>query len=266
MVPGKSLLTAIGVDKMSRLQASDVISGVKLWLSLSGTCAWNISTESVNTSMFSQNFHYKSTSDRYMYNIVWSSTATMASIRRVTPLDLLKLNLCNLDPLTENYDMNFYMTYLMKWPSLFMCIEEHGHIVGYIMGKVESSPTHMMRSPHALPWHGHITVLTVAPQYRRQGYARLLTEALEKQCDQKEGWFIDLYVRASNSLAIGMYRKMGYSVYRRVVDYYNDDPTGQSKTGSEDAFDMRKPLSRDKKRKHIRENGEDHRVSAEDVF
>jgi len=59
---------------------------------------------------------------------------------------------------------------------------------------------------------------------------------------------------------------MGYSVYRRVVEYYSDDPTGKNKGGSEDAFDMRKPLDRDKMRKHVRENGEECRVSADDVF
>jgi len=55
----------------------------------------------------------------------------MATVRRVRPGDLFKLNLCNLDTYTENYDLNFYLTYLMKWPSLFQCIEEHGKIVGY---------------------------------------------------------------------------------------------------------------------------------------
>ena len=56
-----------------------------------------------------------------------------------------------------------------------------------------------------------------------------------------------------------------YSIYRRVVGYYNDDPTGRSTEG-EDAFDMRKPLSRDKSRKYIRENGEDFKVNPEDVW
>lgn len=64
-------------------------------------------------------------------------------------------------------------------------------------------------------------------------------------------------MRASNEIAKELYRKMGYSVYRRVVDYYND---------GEDAFDMRKPLSRDEKRETVREGGEEHRVSAEDVW
>lgn len=42
-----------------------------------------------------------------------------------------------------------------------------------------------------------------------------------------------------------------YSVFRRVVSYYADGA---------DAFDMRKPLKRDKNKKHIREKGEDHEV------
>ena len=55
-----------------------------------------------------------------------------------------------------------------------------------------------------------------------------------------------------------------YSIYRRVLEYYNDDPTG--KKAGEDAFDMRKSLSRDKKKQHIRENGENHHVSPEDIY
>ena len=47
-------------------------------------------------------------------------------------------------------------------------------------------------------------------------------------------------VRKSNALAIGMYTKMGYTIYRQVIGYYS---------GEEDAYDMRKPLSRDVDRK-----------------
>lgn len=56
-----------------------------------------------------------------------------------------------------------------------------------------------------------------------------------------------------------------YSVFRRVVNYYSDDPSGMSDTG-EDAFDMRKPCSRDKKLEHVRENGENFPVGPEDVM
>jgi N-terminal acetyltransferase B complex catalytic subunit len=68
---------------------------------------------------------------------------------------------------------------------------------------------------------------------------------------------VDLFVRASNEIAKELYRKMGYSVYRVVQDYYND---------GEDALDMRKPCSRDVGEKHIRKNGEDFKVRPEDVW
>jgi len=67
----------------------------------------------------------------------------MPVIRRVKPADLFHLNLCNLDPYTENYDISFYLSYLMKWPSLFFCLEENSQIVGYIIGKVEASPGYL---------------------------------------------------------------------------------------------------------------------------
>ncbi|RMZ81190.1 hypothetical protein DV737_g2673, partial [Chaetothyriales sp. CBS 132003] len=190
----------------------------------------------------------------------------MPIIRRVQPSDLYRLNLCNLDPYTENYDLSFYMTYLMKWPSLFQCIEEHGNIVGYIIGKVESSPPQLQASPHYLPWHGHITALTIAPDYRRLGYGKLLTEALETACNQQNAWFVDLFVRESNKGAIKMYESMGYSTFRIVVDYYQDNLVDPNSSTGERALDMRKSLDRDKNKTHVRDNGKDFKVFPEDVF
>lgn len=48
-----------------------------------------------------------------------------------------------------------------------------------------------------------------------------------------------------------------YSVYRRIIDYYN---------GGSDAYDMRKPLKRDKNRKTVRANGENIRVDPSEVW
>lgn len=56
------------------------------------------------------------------------------------------------------------------------------------------------------------------------------------------GYFVDLFVRQSNKVAIGMYEKFGYSIYRRVLGYYS---------GEEDAYDMRKALPRDTAKKSI---------------
>jgi N-terminal acetyltransferase B complex catalytic subunit len=205
------------------------------------------------------------------------------------PNDLLRISSTNLDHLTETYNIGFYMEYLTKWPELCQVIEGiDGNIEGYstlqpykyntwkeqsliketVLGKLESSPypapitpyspaTTGRKYPNYLPWHGHITALTVAPSARRLGHASALSSALERSSDAANAWFVDLFVRASNEIAKELYRKMGYSVYRRVKDYYND---------GEDAFDMRKPLSRDKERGTVREDGENVAVTAEDVW
>ena len=77
------------------------------------------------------------------------------------------------------------------------------------MGKVEEDPAYLSFSEHYLPWHGHVTALTVAPQYRRMGIARLLTAAFEQACENLNAWFVDLFVRVSNGTAINMYKGMG---------------------------------------------------------
>jgi ribosomal protein S18 acetylase RimI-like enzyme len=174
--------------------------------------------------------------------------------------------------------------------------------MGYIMGKAEGMGEN---------WHGHVTALTVAPEFRRIGLAQVfccscaplhvcfrffcacmhvarpdenvqhLMNELEDISEKKHnGYFVDLFVRRSNILAINMYNKFGYSgqtlvhaeyprstamlrlqarewllttlsillrvlcrlVYRRVIGYYS---------GEEDAYDMRKALPRDVDKKSI---------------
>ena len=93
-----------------------------------------------------------------------------------------------------------------------------------VIGKAEGSPQ---------DWHGHVTAITVAPEYRRLGLARKMMALLERVSDDVlHGWFVDLFVRVSNKTAIQMYEKLGYSVYRRIKAYYE----GKDGTSDEDAF------------------------------
>ncbi len=56
----------------------------------------------------------------------------MANFRRFRPDDLNKLSKCNLDPLTETYELYFYLQYHAKWPSLFQVVEDaESNIIGY---------------------------------------------------------------------------------------------------------------------------------------
>ncbi|KAG3177294.1 hypothetical protein PC129_g25524 [Phytophthora cactorum] len=56
----------------------------------------------------------------------------MATFRRFRPDDVNKFSKCNLDPLTETYELSFYLQYHAKWPSLFqVCEDIDGNIMGY---------------------------------------------------------------------------------------------------------------------------------------
>lgn len=133
------------------------------------------------------------------------------------------------------------------------------------MGKLESSPSSYQWSEHYLPWHAHITCITVCPEARRLGIGKLLTEQLEDVANAHDALFVDLFVRATNARAITFYKNMGYSIFRVVKDYYGDHSTDPSKD-SEDAYDMRKSMDADVKREHVREDGEKFEVDPMDVW
>lgn len=170
----------------------------------------------------------------------------MSTQRRFSCFDLLRFNNVNLDPLTETYNMSFYLQYLAKWPQYcFNTDAAHGRPMGYILGKAEGPGEN---------WHGHVTAVTVPPEYRRLGVSTRLMSVLERVSEWDSAYFVDLFVRESNKVAIGFYERLGYSIYRRVVGYYS---------GVEDAFDMRKPCSRDVEGKSVIPL--DHPVYPEDI-
>lgn len=56
----------------------------------------------------------------------------MTTFRQFRPEDLDRFSKCNLDPLTETYDLSFYLQYNARWPSLFQVAEDlDGNIIGY---------------------------------------------------------------------------------------------------------------------------------------
>lgn len=97
------------------------------------------------------------------------------------------------------------------------------------MGKAEGRDTN---------WHGHITAVSVAPEFRRMKLAATFMENLEN-ISERWGWriafsknhfiyrlkcyFVDLFVRVSNTTAFKIYSNFGYVVYRRILDYYSGD-------------------------------------------
>eukprot|EP00056_Hartaetosiga_gracilis_P016478 m.5119 g.5119 ORF g.5119 m.5119 type:complete len:177 (+) comp4134_c0_seq1:46-576(+) len=161
----------------------------------------------------------------------------MTTLRPFSCEDLWKFNKVNMDPLTETYNLGFYFQYMSQWPEYFTVAESPcGDMMGYIMGKVEGRDS---------DWHGHVTALTVAPEYRRLGLANQMMADLEDISENRhEGYFVDLFVRKSNDVAVKLYEKLGYRTYRTVIEYYSGE-------NAEDAYDMRKSLKMDPDRKKM---------------
>jgi N-terminal acetyltransferase B complex catalytic subunit len=159
----------------------------------------------------------------------------MTTTREFICDDLFRFNNVNLDKFTETYNIGFYLQYLIMWPDYnYVIYSPDGRMMGYILGKAEGQGE---------KWHGHVTAVTVAPEFRRLGIARKLMNLLELVSEKVyNGYFVDLFVRISNSLAIQMYKNFGYSIYRQVIGYYS---------GEEDAYDMRKALPRDVEKKSV---------------
>ena len=56
--------------------------------------------------------------------------------------------------------MPFYLQYLAKWPDLCFTAEgPGGRPMGYVLGKAESFASEQNS------WHGHVTAVTVPPEY-----------------------------------------------------------------------------------------------------
>jgi N-terminal acetyltransferase B complex catalytic subunit len=170
----------------------------------------------------------------------------MSTTRRFRPSDLFRFNQVNLDKLTETYNMHFYFSYMGQWPEFQHCVTTpSGAVSAYLIGKAEGDGRN---------WHGHVSAVTVGPAFRRLGLARNLMRVCEALSEATyDCFFVDLFVRRSNTVAIDMYKGFGYVVYRTIRGYYSD---------GEDAYDMRRALRRDVRKESVVPIGV---VGAEDV-
>ena len=65
----------------------------------------------------------------------------MTSLRPFHAMDVFQFNSTNLDPLTETYELNFYFSYLARWPHLFNLAEgRDGTIDAYSMNLTSLFP------------------------------------------------------------------------------------------------------------------------------
>ena len=70
--------------------------------------------------------------------------------------------------------------YMSKWTDMFFAEEApNGDVVVIGVGKVEGDTL-----PEKKDWRGHVSVLTIAPEYRRVGYSLRVMKYMEDVSEQ----------------------------------------------------------------------------------
>lgn len=123
----------------------------------------------------------------------------MSRLRPFKCTDLFNFNRVNLDHFTETYSTAYYLNYLATWPDLCFvsthasCSESTSdgaalgggggdtQIMGYLFGKAEGvDGAGSGGGSKEKERHGHVTAVTVGPEFRRLGLARELMGLLEE--------------------------------------------------------------------------------------
>ncbi|MHA1780122.1 MAG: ribosomal protein S18-alanine N-acetyltransferase [Candidatus Thorarchaeota archaeon] len=152
------------------------------------------------------------------------------SIRHFDQDDLKAVMSINQTCLPENYPDSFFMGLYQHAPRTFLVAEIDGNIVGYIMCRIERGVSSFGRLPVK---KGHVVSIAVRPEYRHQGIGTaLVTRGLEGMIEYGASEAF-LEVRKTNTNAISVYERLGFTVKRVLRGYYRD---------GEDAYLMVKTL------------------------
>ena len=136
---------------------------------------------------------------------------TSAHVSQIAELE----KLCFSDPWSEKS----IETELTCRLSLWLVALEEDKVVGYVGSQTVIDETDMMN-------------IAVHPDYRRQGIAEKLIDALISALKEKGSRGLMLEVRASNESAIALYQKLGFIQVGRRPNYYRNP--------KEDALILRK--------------------------
>lgn len=75
---------------------------------------------------------------------------------------------------------------------------------------------------HEVAGEAYISNIAVSAPYRKNGIASSLMDKAERNAKERECEFISLEVRKSNSAAISLYKKRGYTVRGERKDFYSE--------------------------------------------
>ena len=126
----------------------------------------------------------------------------------------------NLKTLPEHYSDYFYESLLDELPEAFLVAEISGKLIGYIMCKMEYGFSNFKKLGFVKK--GHVVSVAVIDEHRGKGIgSELVNESLKgvkmRQCGE-----MYLEVRCSNTDAVKLYEKLGFSINQRLKTYYRD--------------------------------------------
>lgn len=133
--------------------------------------------------------------------------------------------------LPENYTTFFFMKLHERFPATFIVAEENGEVVGYVMCRIERGLTNF--GLLGIARKAHVISIAVLPTHQRQGIGHALMQESMRNMSLYKARECYLEVRASNTPAVSLYKKMGFDVIRRIRGYYID---------GEDAYVMARKL------------------------
>lgn len=144
-----------------------------------------------------------------MIEIKNSFAPSSIRIRKFRPSDLSRVYEIECRSFKDPYHILFLLNLYELYPSTFLVAEVDGIVAGYIISRIVNNS-------------GHILAVAVAPEYRKRGLGRALTEVTLKEFEEfglESAW---LEVRLSNSAAIYLYKSLGFEEKGIVNLYYAD--------------------------------------------
>mmetsp|Transcript_17160 Transcript_17160/g.22647 ORF Transcript_17160/g.22647 Transcript_17160/m.22647 type:complete len:253 (+) Transcript_17160:197-955(+) len=161
-------------------------------------------------------------------------------LRYARKADIPAIASINLRTLPENYTPYFYNSHLGEWPQLAWVAEDYSttdednrpRVVAYVLGQIDRSWSNAVVK-------GHVTSLSVEPEYRRLGIGHeLMSKLHESMKTFYSAENVVLHVRVSNKPALKLYTDIfKYKPVTVVKGYYQD---------GEDAYLMQYELQKRK--------------------
>ncbi len=115
---------------------------------------------------------------------------------------------------------SFFKNDLISQDTVAFVVEYKGSMIGYSLSTFVNAGF-------------HITNIAVDEKYQRQGVASKLMQKLENIATENGCHYIYLEVRTNNTVAIGLYKSLGYNILFKRRYYYID---------GDDAYVMDKEL------------------------